>query len=288
LSRSRADAILARGLPIIALCSAGIVVLIALFVAIEAWPALADVGALRFLTDGHWLPSGGSAQGRFGLGPMIAGTLAASAGAMMVAVPLGIAAAAYSCFYAPRWIAPLYRRSVEVMAGIPSVVYGFWGLVVLAPLIGRWQPPGQSLLAGVLVLAIMVLPTVALLSEAALRAVPGSLLRGAAALGLSRWSTLHGVVLPAAGAGLRTAVLLALGRALGETMALLMVTGNVVRWPHSVFDPVRTLTANIALELGYAMDLHRSALFVSGGVLMLLVVGLVLLAERADPRRAHG
>lgn len=287
MSPWRADALLQRGLLLLALSSAGIVLLIAAFVAIEAWPALSGVGAQRFLTDDHWLPAGGVARGQFGLGPMIVGTLAASVGALLIAVPLGIASAAFSCHFAPRRLAVVYRRIVELMAGIPSVVYGFWGLVVLAPWIGRWQPPGQSLLAGSLVLALMVLPTVALLTEAALRAVPAPLGLGAAALGLSRWSTLHGVVLPAARAGIRTAILLALGRALGETMALLMVIGNVVQWPRSLFDPVRTLTANIALELGYAMDLHRAALFVSGGVLMLLVVGLVVLADSSKEGRAH-
>jgi phosphate transport system permease protein len=283
----RADALLHRSLQLLALAAGGIVVLIAGFVASEAWPALAAVGAPRFLTDPQGLPAGDPAQARFGLAPMIAGTLAAAVGALLLAVPLGVASAAFACHFATRPVAAVYRRIVELMAGIPSVVYGFWGLVVLAPWIGRWQPPGQSLLTGSLVLALMVLPTVAMLAEAALRAVPAGFGRGAAALGLSRWSTLRGVLLPAAGPGIRIAVLLALGRALGETMALLMVTGNVVQWPRSVFDPVRTLTANIALELGYAMDLHRAALFVSGGVLMLLVVGLVLAAEAPRRRQAH-
>lgn len=272
----------------LALCSAGIVLLIGAFVAIEAWPALQAVGPFRFLTDARWLPSGGPGQGQFGLGPMIAATLAASAGALLIAVPLGIVAAVFPNFYAPPRVARVFRRIVELMAGIPSVVYGFWGLVVLAPLIGRWRPPGQSLMAGSLVLAVMVLPTVVLLGDASLRAVPDSLARGAAALGLSRWATVSGVVVPAARAGLRTAIVLALGRALGETMALLMVTGNVVQWPSTIFQPVRTLTANIALELGYAMDLHRSALFVGGGVLMLLVTWLVHVGNPRSRKEAHG
>ena len=288
MSPWRTDALLHRGLQLLALGAGGIVVLIACFVAAEAWPALAAIGAPRFLSDAQWLPAGGGGQAQFGLAPMIAGTLAAATGALLLAVPLGVVSAAFSCHFAPHAVATVYRRIVELMAGIPSVVYGFWGLVVLAPWIGRWQPPGQSLLTGSLVLALMVLPTVALLAEAAIRAVPAAWLRGAAALGLSRWSTLWGVVLPAARSGIRTAVLLALGRALGETMALLMVTGNVVQWPRSVFDPVRTLTANIALELGYAMDLHRAALFVSGGVLMMLAVILVLLADMSSARRSYG
>lgn len=271
----------------VAALAAAIVVVIVAFVAIEALPALHSVGIARFLTDPSWHPAAGAERGTFGLGPMLAGTLAAAGGAIVLAAPLGVGSAVFSRFYAPAPVARGYRRLVEVLAGIPSVVYGFWGLVVLAPMIARWQPPGQSLLAGILVLAIMILPTVALLSEASLRSVPEGHLRGAAALGLSRWATVRGVALPAARGGLLSAVLLAVARAIGETMALLMVTGNVVQAPHSLFAPVRTLTANIALELGYAMDHHRSALFVSGLALMALVVVLVMVTEAVDRRWSH-
>src|SRR5262249_8200808 len=181
-----------------------------------------------------------------------------------------------------------YRSVVELLAGIPSVAYGFWGLVALTPLLRAWQPPGQSLLAAILILALMILPTIALLAEAALTAVPASYLRGAAALGLSRWATIRGIVLPAALSGLATAVFLAMGRALGETMAVLMVAGNVAQMPASVFEPVRTLTSNIALELGYAAGDHRAILFVSGLVLLVLTTALVLLADRLTKAQRHG
>jgi phosphate transport system permease protein len=166
-----------------------------------------------------------------------------------------------------------------LLAGIPSVVYGFWGLVVLVPLIGRIQPPGTSLLAGIAILTIMILPTIALMADASLAKVPPEYLRGAAALGLSRWGMIRGVVFPAAKSGLFTGVILETGRAIGETMAMLMVCGNVVQTPKSLFDPMRTLTANIALEMAYATGDHRSALFVSGLVLMALIVALVVGAE---------
>jgi phosphate transport system permease protein len=169
---------------------------------------------------------------------------------------------------------------MELLAGIPSVVYGLWGLVVLVPLITQVQPPGSSLLAGILIVALMILPTVALLTEASLASLPPAYWRGSAALGLGTWATVQGVCLPAIRSGMLTAVMLATARALGETMAVLMVCGNVVQVPESVFAPVRTLTANIALEMAYALDLHRSALFASGLVLMLVVAGLVVLTDR--------
>ena len=157
----------------------------------------------------------------------------------------------------------------------------------MVPLIGQFEPPGASLLAGILILTLMIVPTVALLSDAALDALPRSYAQGAAALGLGPWATATRVLLPAARGGVATGVMLAAARALGETMAVLMVCGNVVRVPDSVFDPVRTLTANIALEMAYAADDHRAALFVSGLLLTVLVSVLVLLAHRLDAEPAH-
>jgi phosphate transport system permease protein len=264
-----------------------ICILIAAFVVIEAWPALESVGPVRFFTDESWHPAGGPRAGRFDFTPMIIGTLAASSGALLLAAPLGVASAIFSGFYAPRLVRRAYRRTLQLLAGIPSVVYGLWGLMVLAPLIRQMQPPGQSLLAAVLILALMILPTIALLSESALRAVPRAYLEGAAALGLSRWATVHGVALPAARGGIASAILLAAGRAIGETMAVLMVAGNVVRVPRSLFDPVRTLAANIAFELGYALEHHRSALFASGLALMGMIAILVAATAVLGRKCAH-
>jgi phosphate transport system permease protein len=260
--------------------SAAIVLVIAAFVVLESLPALRTVGLARFFTDASWHPAGGAGAGRFNLVPILAGSLLATAGALLLATPIGLASALFCQFYAPPAAARLHRRIIELLAGIPSVVYGFWGLVVLTPAIRTWQPPGQSLLAAIVILAIMVLPTIALLADAGLRAVPKPYLHGAAALGLSRWATIRGVALPAARGALVGAIVLATGRAFGETMAVLMVSGNVVQVPASVFDPVRVLTANIALELGYALGDHRSALFVSGFVLMAVAFVLVLAAQR--------
>lgn len=213
---------------------------------------------------------------------MLAGTLLVAGGALLLAVPLGVLSAVFARHYAPAPLGGLYRRILALMAGIPSVVYGFWGLVVVVPLIVRLQPPGSSLLAGILVLSLMLLPMIALTTHAALAEVPSIHLRTAAALGLSRWGTVRSVLLPAARTGIVTGVILAVGRAVGETMAVLMVTGNVVQVPNSLFDPVRVLTANIALEMAYALDDHRAALFVTGLLLLAMVALLVAAAEWLD------
>lgn len=286
--RLPSDTIVLWVLRFVAVVAGAIVVLIVIFLIVEAIPALNTVGFSRFFTDPSWHPASGAESGSFNLTPMLIGTLAATSGAILLAAPLGLASAIFCRFYAPSRIDRVYRRMIELLAGIPSVVYGFWGLVVLAPLIARWQPPGQSLLAGVLILTIMILPTVALLSESSLRIVPRAYLAGAAALGLSRWAMIRGIALPAAKSGIFTAILLATGRAIGETMAVLMVSGNVVQRPGSVFDPVRTLTANIALELGYALDHHRAALFVTGLMLLTMIIILVALAGWLGKGRING
>lgn len=264
--------------------SAAVVLLIGIFLLLEVRPALAAIAPLRFFSDGAWLPSAGASLGRFDLTAMVVASLLAALGAVLVAAPLGIAAGLYGAVYAPAAVSRWFRRLLETMAGVPSVIYGLWGLTVLAPKIRAWQPPGQSLLAAMLILALMILPTIALLSESALRAAPRLERLGAAALGLSRWGASRAVLLPHARSGLVAAVLLALGRALGETMAVLMVAGNVVQVPASWFDPVRTLTANIALELGYALELHRSALFVGGLLLLAVAALLVALTPRSSQR----
>ncbi|BDA73347.1 phosphate ABC transporter, permease protein PstC [Calothrix sp. PCC 7716] len=261
-----------RGLGVIA---GAIAILIVVFLILESLSVLNNVGITRFFTDSSWNPS----AGLYNLLPMLWGTLLAMVGSVLIATPIGIISAIFCQFYAPSSVAKLYRRLIELLAGIPSVVYGFWGLVVLVPLIAKMHPPGPSLLAGIAILTVMILPTIALTSDASLAKVPASYIQGAAALGLSRWATIRKVVLPAAKSGLFTGLILETGRAIGETMAILMVCGNVVQTPKSLFDPIRTLTANIALEMAYATGDHRSALFVSGLVLMILIALLVAIAE---------
>lgn len=275
MSRSDPDGAVVFVLRGCALVAGLVVLLIAGFLLIEALPAFRQVGVVRFFTDPHWHPT----EGTFNLAPMLVGTLAVTLGAVLLATPVALLSAIFVHFYAPAALAVWYRRLVTLLAGVPSVVYGFWGLVNVVPWIAWLRPPGPSLLAGILILALMILPTIAMLADAALAAVPRAYLQGAAALGLSRWATVRGVALPAARSGLVVAVLLGTGRAMGETMAVLMVCGNVVRMPASLFDPVRTLTANIALEMGYAFGTHRAALFVSGLVLLLLVVLITVLVE---------
>lgn len=264
-----------------ALLAVLVMLLIFCFLLFESWSALTGLSIAGFLTDVSWHPL----EGTYNLMPMLSGTLLASIGAIMLGGPLGLASALFIVFFAPLHLALLYRRLIELLAGIPSVVFGFWGLTTLVPLISEWQPPGASLLAAVLVLTLMILPMITITACAALTAVPEELFRNASALGMSRWGTIAGVVLPAARVGITAGIILAAARALGETMAVLMVAGNVVQHPESLFDPVRTLAANIALEMAYAMGDHRSVLFVSGLLLMLLVMVLSAMAGLLEERQ---
>ncbi|MCA1780256.1 MAG: phosphate ABC transporter permease subunit PstC [Xanthomonadaceae bacterium] len=254
---------------------ASILLLIIGFLVRESWPALSH-DPLAFFSASGWYPM----EGRFGLLPMLWASLLISAGAIALAAPLGLMNAIALRFVLPSRLAGGYRALLALLAGIPSVVIGLWGLVSLVPVIALWQPPGAGLLTATLVLSLMILPTVALTSSAALQSVPSELLRGASALGLSRWGMILGVALPAARQGIIGGMLLAMARAVGETLVVLMLAGNVVQMPSGLFEPVRTLTANIALEMAYAMDLHRSALFVSGLMLVALVTVMAMLASR--------
>jgi phosphate transport system permease protein len=272
LSRSRSDTRLAIALAAIAILSTVILALIVLFLLREAAPVLQRVGLMRFFTDASWNP----VERLYGIAPMLVGTLAASTGAVLLAAPLGIGSALFCRYYAPAGIARIQRALVSLLAGIPSVVYGFWGLVVLVPAIAALKPPGASL------------PTVALTTDSALAAVPVGYSQGAALLGLSREAAILHVLLPAARAGIGAGVLLATARALGETLAVIMVSGNVVQLPASLFDPIRTLTANIALEMAYATGDHRAALFVSGLALTAIVTVVVITAWRLAEGRVAG
>ena len=279
--RMQTDRLLAWILRVGATVAALMMLLILMFLLFESWPALTGLSLIRFVTDAAWHPL----EGAYHLMPMLLATLLASSGALMLAVPLGLASAVFIVFFASPRLAAMYKRLIELLAGIPSVVFGFWGLTTLAPLINEWHPPGASLLAAVLVLTLMVLPMITLTAYTAFVAVPDALLRNAAALGLSRWGMIVGVALPAARNGIIAGIILAAARALGETMAVLMVAGNVVQYPESIFDPVRTLAANIALEMAYAMDDHRAVLFVSGLLLMALVMVLSVFAGLFERHR---
>ena len=282
--QAHADRTLQASLFIVSLATASVLGLIVLFIFKETLPALNGPGLLRFVTDESWHPL----ENKFGMLPMLWGTLVCTGLAVLLATPLGIGAALFCRYFAPRSLVRIFRGMLTLLAGIPSVVFGFWGLTVLVPLIARFEPPGASLFAASLILTLMIVPTVALLSEAAISAVPESYARGSAALGLSKHATIRKVILPAAKSGIVAAVILATARALGETMAVLMVSGNVVQTPASIFDPIRTLTANIALEMAYATQFHRSTLFVSGLVLTLLIAALAIAAHRVEHRSVAG
>jgi phosphate transport system permease protein len=241
------------------------------FLMIEALPALSSHG--RGLFSGSWYPS----EGEFGLAPMIVGSVLVTAGASLIAIPTGIAAAVFALFVAPPRASVLCRQMLLLGASMPSVVYGLWGLDQLVPVIAALEGPGPSLIAGTLTLALMILPTVALFSYGVLADFPRSEAKAAAALALPRFSTAFQIAIPPRRRGLAMAGLLGCGRALGETMAVLMVSGNVPHVPSSVFQPMRSLTSNIALEMGSAEGLHRAALFAGGMLLASAVLLLTLL-----------
>ncbi len=283
MSLSKSDLILVWILRVLAVVAAAITALIIIFVMMESFPILKAIGPVPFFTGNSWHPK----ENLFNLVPMLAASLLTSLGAILIAAPLGIFSGLFCLFYAPPSIALIYRRLFELLGGVPSVVYGFWGLTVLVPWIGEKFPPGSSLLAGIIILAIMVLPTMSLAAEATFASVPPQYLSGAAALGFSRLRTIVSVILPCVRPSLYSALILQGGRAIGETMAILMVTGNIVQLPESIFSPVRTLTANMALEMAYASDNHRSALFVSGLILILMIIFFVTAAQKIEMGRPH-
>lgn len=283
MSRVRVDHYTELGLRFTALLSAGMSVLILVWVGIEAWPAFRETGLARMLGDSRWLP-GSSRAPEFGILPTLAASVMVTVGAVVPAAMIGVFCALYQQFYAGERIQRLLRQMLELLAGIPSVVLGFWGLTLLVPLIQAWQPPGQGLFTASIVLCIMIVPTIALTSTAALKAVPEEMLRAAAALGMSRPRTALQVVLPYAKNSIRAGIVLAATRAIGETMAVLMVCGNIAEWPKSIFAPIRPVTSTIALEMGYATAEHRSVLFALGFALILLValsVGTLEFSKKA-------
>ncbi len=266
------DRLLHSLLALFAALAAGLLLLVVGFIAQEALGLLQQLGVGAFLFHGEWQPY----AGRFGLLPMLLTSLLLMLGAVAIATPLAVVGAACINFYLGRHSAILARRLVEIAAGIPSVVYGLWGLTLLVPLLAAIKQPGASLLAGMMVLALMILPTIVVVVDAGLRALPTHYRENAEALAIRRSGFVFAIALPAVRGSVITGATLAAARAIGETMVVMMVTGNLVQLPGSLFDPVRALTANIALEMAYAMDEHRSALYVSSLFLLLFAVALVL------------
>ncbi|MCL2050551.1 MAG: phosphate ABC transporter permease subunit PstC [Lachnospiraceae bacterium] len=261
---------------LLALSSISALALITGFIVVRGAPIITDVGLKDFAFGMSWAPS----LEEYGIFPMIIGTVAVSLGAALIGVPIGICCSIFLSEFAPPFITAIFRPAIQLLAGIPSVVYGFWGLIFIVPFIRDYLGgPGLSILAASIILAIMILPTVISISEVSLLALPKQYKEGALALGLTHWQTIRIVMLPAAKSGIVAAVILGIGRAIGETMAVIMIVGNAVAMPESILDPVRTLTTNIGIEMGYATGVHQEALFATGIVLFIVIMILNATAQ---------
>ena len=258
------------------------VALICLFLLANGVPAMAEIGLPEFLFGTTWRP----ANDLYGIFPMIVGSLYVTAGAMIVGVPGGLLTALYLSRFARGRTGSFLRSGVELLAGIPSVVYGFFGLVIIVPFVRLLGPgTGLSVLAASLILGIMILPTVITVAQSALDAVPARYYEGALALGVDHEHAVFKVVAPAAASGIMAAIVLGLGRAIGETMAVLMVVGNAPVIPSSIASPISTLTSQIALDMSYSSGLHRSALFGMGVVLFIISAALVGIVRLISKKR---
>ncbi len=281
VSRLLVDRAMRHLLSLVALASLATIFLIALFVFRESLTAFANVGLLDFLLGPIWRPG----LGQFGIAAMLVSSVYVVLGTMVAGVPLALATAVLLAEVAPPPARAVLRPAVELLAGIPSVVFGFLGLLLIVPVVRVLGGSGYSVLTGIVVLSIMILPTVVSIAEDAIRAVPLDYKEGSLALGATHWQTIHLVLLPAARSGLVAAVILGMGRALGETMAMVMVLGNAIAFPISPLDSARTVTTNIAVGITEASGLHRSALFATGVVLFVLIAILNSMAHFGTRRR---
>ena len=259
------------------------VILICVFLFANGIPAIGKIGVFRFLLGTQWRPE----NDVYGILPMIIGSLYVTAGALLIGVPTGLLTAVFMARFCPKRIYKPIKSGVDLLAGIPSVVYGFFGLVVIVPFVrNTFGGRGLSILTASVLLGIMILPTLVSVAEASIRAVPQSYYEGALALGASHERSVFSAVLPAAKSGILAGVVLGIGRAIGETMAVVMVAGNQTQIPKSLTDGVRTLTANIVMEMGYSADLHREALMATALVLFVFILLINLtfsvLKRRAD------
>lgn len=261
---------------ICAAVSVAAVALITIFIFSKGLPAMAENGPLSFITGTNWSPG----NGQYGILPLIAGTMAVTLGALIIGVPLGVSCAVFLAEMLGKRQASLFKSAIELLAGIPSVVYGFFGLIVLVPvirIIAKAIDPGTdttgfSILAGAIILAIMIMPTIVSISVNAIAAVPNEYREASLAMGADKRETITKVILPAAKSGIFSSAILGMGRAIGETMAVLMVTGNMAVLPTSLTSSVATMTGTIAMEMSYATPAHQSALFAIGIVLFLIIV----------------
>lgn len=252
-----------------AIVSVVAVALICIFMFINGIPAMKEIGIWKFLSGTKWKPS----NDLYGIFPMILGSIYVTAGALIIGVPVGIFMSIFMARFCPEKLYKILKPIVNLLAGIPSIVYGFFGLVVLVPFIREhFKGNGNSILTASILLGIMILPTIIGVSESAIRAVENSYYEGALALGATHERSVFTVIVPAAKSGIMAAVILGIGRAIGETMAVMLVVGNQARVPSTIFKGVRTLTTNIVLEMGYATGLHREALIATGVVLFVFIL----------------
>lgn len=288
--KSKASIFIEKFAEIIFLVSAVVSVIslliIAFFIFSQGMPGMLKIGIGKFLTGQIWQPRAEI----FGILPMILGSVYATLGAAVIGVPIGVLTAVFISEIAPVWLAKKVRAAVDLLAAIPSVVYGFFGLVVFIPMIDKLTngAGGDSLLAAILILSIMILPTVTSITETSLRAVPNVYREGSLALGATHIQTIFSVTIPAAKSGIFSAIVLGIGRAVGEAMAVILVSGNAPQIAGSIFDRIRTMTANIALEMGYASGLHTQALFATGVVLFLFIMLLNVLLNMIKNRSGMG
>ncbi|MFH1708479.1 MAG: phosphate ABC transporter permease subunit PstC [Planctomycetota bacterium] len=281
MKQDRAIAVILMLVALTAIASLGV---IAVFIFKEGVPLIIKTGAGNFFLSSDWAPR----EGSFGIGSMIIGSLAVTLGAVTLGAIFSLAGAIVLTHFCPRKLAFGFKVAIELLAGIPSVVYGFIGVVTLVPFIrNHFGGPGLSVLAASVVLAVMILPTVTSIAADALMAVPRTYWEGSIALGATPWQSMHMVMLKAARPGILAALILGMGRAVGETMAVIMVAGNSLEIPRHLTDPVRTLTSNIALEMGYAAGDHRRALFATGVTLFAIIMILNTLALAVSRRRGR-
>ncbi len=274
------------------LCAAIMILVVgfmAVYIIVGGLPFFKEVSIWDFLFGNKWNPSGKI----FGIYPMLVASLCATLGATLIGVVVGVSTAIVLVEVLPQRVAKVFSAAIDLLAGIPSVIYGFFGLMVIVPILNDLFGGiggGSSLLAAMLILAVMLLPTVIRMTEVSLRAVPNEYKEGALGLGASKFQYIFRVQLGAAKSGIMAGIVLGIGRALGETMAVILVAGNSVIIPSSLMDPVRTLTANIAMEMGYATGIHQQALFATGMVLFVLIMAINLVLTqfiRRAERRAR-
>ncbi len=267
------------------------VILICAFLFANGVPAIGKIGVFNFLLGETWKPG----NDLYGILPFILGSIYVTAGAIIIGVPIGLLTAIFMARFCPKSIYRFMKPAVDLLAGIPSVVYGFFGMVVLVPFVRNFFGQtlgfggnGSSMFTASVMLGIMILPTIISVGESSIRAVPNSYYEGSLALGATHERSVFCTIVPAAKSGIMAGIILGIGRAIGETMAVIMIAGNQPRMPKGIFEGVRTLTSNIVMEMGYATDLHREALIATAVVLFVFILIINLLFSLVKRRSANG